>query len=618
MILGTAGHIDHGKTALVRALTGVDTDRLPEEKKRGITIDLGFAPLQVDEVGTIGIVDVPGHEAFVRTMLAGASGIDIALLVIAADEGVMPQTREHLEILSLLGVTRGVIALTKRDLVDAEWLALQLDDVSALVADTPLASASVVPVSAKTGEGIDNLRRAIGGVARQVPMRRESDDLFRMPVDRAFTVKGTGTVVTGTVWSGEIKRDAHVIIRPGSRVVRVRGVEHHGQAANGARAGERTALALVGVEVDDVPRGSVVVSDPGWRETNEIEAMIRVNATDLRLTSRTRLHVHLGTSESTGRLSGLPDGTATRQVVDHRVRIHLVAPILARAGDRFVLRLPSPARTIGGGVVIDPYPDSRKIARRSRQPNRTDHTAASSTLASIIERAGAAGVELSALPIRTGLTPGEVVRQLALIGAMTSGTVVVSENSISDVSRRIEAAVIAEIANHSLDPGVSLQGVRSSVGAPASVVEIALGRLVEAGRLEVSGSLVRPAGWKPQLGEREGAVSEAILQGICKHPFEPPSVAELSQTFGISTVPLLRKLERDGLIERVSEDRYYSAGAVRGMVELMTSKLERGRAYSPGELRGVLGVSRKYLIPFLEFCDRRGITERKQDGRWMR
>ncbi|NUO38630.1 MAG: selenocysteine-specific translation elongation factor, partial [Gemmatimonadaceae bacterium] len=308
MILGTAGHIDHGKTTLVRALTGVDTDRLPEEKRRGITIDLGFAPLTLDGVGTVGVVDVPGHEAFVRTMVAGATGIDLALLVVAADEGVMPQTREHLAILSLLGVQGGVVALTKRDLVDDEWLALVQDDLRATLRPTPLAGAAIVPVSATTGAGLDALRAALTDAAGSIP-RRATDDLFRLPVDRAFTVRGTGTVVTGTVWSGALARDATVRLLPADRTVRVRGLQAHGRSVDEVSAGDRAAIALAGVEVDDVGRGAILVQGAAWRASRVLRADVALLPDAPRpLGPRSRVRFHLGTSDLSARLV-VPGGT---------------------------------------------------------------------------------------------------------------------------------------------------------------------------------------------------------------------------------------------------------------------------------------------------------------------
>src|SRR5258708_26841142 len=298
VILGTAGHIDHGKTTLVKALTGGATDRLPEEKRRGITIDLGFAPLQLEGVGTVGVVDVPGHEAFVRTMVAGATGIDMALVVIAADEGIMPQTREHVAILEHLAVPRGVVALTKRDMVEEDWLDLVRADVIALLAETRLANAPVVPVSATTVDGITDLRAALISLTRDVP-EKQVNDLFRLPIDRVFTVKGTGTVVTGTVWSGELADGATIRLLPQGREVRVRGLQNHSRSVPSIRAGDRAAIALAGIDVDDVSRGTVVVSDPTWEATRTLRADVVL--TDA-VGPRTRVRFHVGTSEVGARL----------------------------------------------------------------------------------------------------------------------------------------------------------------------------------------------------------------------------------------------------------------------------------------------------------------------------
>ena len=309
MILGTAGHVDHGKTALVKALTGVDTDRLEEEKRRGITIDLGFAPLRLANGVTLGVVDVPGHEAFVRNMVAGATGVDLALLVVAADEGIMPQTREHLNILRLLGVRDGVVALSKCDLVDAEWLELVRDDVRTALATTPLAGAAIVPTSVVSGDGIPALRDAISLTAANRPAR-ESADLFRMPIDRAFSLKGTGTVVTGTVWSGTLPRDAAARVLPMGKVVRVRGLESHGASIAAATTGMRAAVALAGVEVADLRRGQVLVADDSWATTTVLLAHVELLSSARRsIGARTSLRFHLGTADVGARVVAL-GGTA--------------------------------------------------------------------------------------------------------------------------------------------------------------------------------------------------------------------------------------------------------------------------------------------------------------------
>ncbi len=617
MILGTAGHIDHGKTALVRALTGIDTDRLPEEKRRGITIDLGFAPLHLDDFGTVGIVDVPGHEAFIRTMLAGASGIDVALIVVAADEGVMPQTVEHLEILSLLNVTRGVVALTKSDLVEEDWLALQAEEVKALITPTPFAGAEIISVSARTGAGISELKLALAKAAGSLPERSSDEDLFRLPVDRAFTIKGTGTVVTGTVWSGSVKRDAMVTVHPSGKTARVRGIQHHGAAVTTASAGHRTAIALVGVDLEDVERGSVLTIDPAWVATSDLEAIVHLNSDDCRLTPRTRVLFHLGTTETEARVVAIREDTGGGE--RRHVRVRLASPVIARGGDRFVLRLPSPARTIGGGTVIDPYAfaDKRiRLKENGTEMGLSDNVAA--RVETLLQTAGVKGVEVAKLPIRTGLTPAQATNRLREIEGLIIGSRSYARPRANELMTRFESLVEAGVANHPLEPGVSLQAIRLEAGKNAELVGWVLDRLIESKKIEVSGSFVRPAGWKSKLGDVERSLSVEIMHEICKQPSEPPTLAELELKFGGKTVALVRKLERDGQLERVSDDRYYSSEEVARIVAGMRSRLEVGRTYTPAELREVLGVSRKYLIPFLEFCDRKGVTERRHDGRAVR
>jgi selenocysteine-specific elongation factor len=611
MILGTAGHIDHGKTALVKALTGVDTDRLPEEKQRGITIDLGFAPLLVDGIGTVGIVDVPGHEAFVRTMLAGASGIDIALLVVAADEGVMPQTREHLDILSLLGIPRLVVALTKADLVTPEWLALVTDDVRDLLASTRFIASELIPVSAVTGAGLDQVRAAIArAVLAAQENFRPANDLFRMPVDRAFTVKGTGTVVTGTVWSGSVARDSMVrVFLPGKRS-RVRGVQHHGQPVKSAGPGERVALALSDMDVAEVTRGSVVIADSPWPVTTRIEADVRLIG-DAPIGPRTRLRFHLGTSDVGARISRrVVEGFAdARHFIGTLI---LDEPLLVRGRDRFVLRLASPAATIGGGVVRDPLPRRKKKRRPSSSVSARN---TSELLDEIAAEAGLSGLPVEQVPIRLGLAPAEAARLEREMGLTEIDSRLYHPKTLEDLELAVQRLILAHVENFPLEPGVQLQSLRSTAGAPDRVIDRILEQLAKKGAIEIRQSSVRPAGWSPSLSSRARALAEAIMHRICIVPSEPPSVAELGEVFGEKVDDVLRYLERSGELVRVSVERYYSPGAVDEMIGKLRLALEPGRIYSPAELREVLGVSRKYLIPFLEFCDARGVTVRKAEGR---
>ena len=612
MILGTAGHIDHGKTTLVHALTGVDTDRLPEEKQRGITIELGFAPLVIPEAETIGIVDVPGHEAFVRTMLAGATGIDLAMLVVAADEGVMPQTREHLAILTLLGVRSGVIALTKCDLADEEWRELVAEDVRALVHRTPLADAPIVETSAATGAGIDALREAIASVARALP-ERDADDLFRMPVDRAFTIKGTGTVVTGTIWSGRLPRDGTVRVLPADRSVRVRGLQTHGAQVDVAGPGHRTAVALAGVDLADVGRGSTLVADDGWRTSDVLRAEIALLPDAIQsLRARTAVRFHLGTSEVGARV--VVRGGALGPGERRAARIVLDEPIVLRAGDRFIVRVASPTATIGGGVVVDPF------APRRARPWDGGAESAARRLDLCLGEAGESGLDPATLPIRLGTSPAEVAR--LLVGRGDGIVRVASRLYAREVVDALEARLVRMVDEHHaaqpLDPGASLQAVRSQLTTRADLADHVVARATANGCVESATGTIRRAGWSPRLTAGQLELAARIHQALLDAGDEPPSVSELAARFGAVSADLLRVLEREKRVVAVETERYYASERVSSLVDRLATGMRRGQPYAPAELRELLGFSRKFLIPFLEYCDRRGFTERAPNGRIWR
>ena len=610
MILGTAGHIDHGKTALVRALTGVDTDRLPEEKRRGITIELGFAPLQLDGIGTLGVVDVPGHEAFVRTMLAGATGVDIALLVVAADEGVMPQTREHLSILGLLGVRAGVVALTKRDLVDKDWLALVAEEVKEAVAGTTLGDAPIVSVSSTTGEGLAELRTALREAAAAVPARN-SADIFRMPIDRAFTVRGTGTVVTGTVWSGTLPADAAVRVFPSGRSARVRGIQSHGSTVATAEPGRRVALSLAGVERDEVERGGWIVTDSRWTAATVLRADVALLDGAPALSPRTRVRFHLGTQDVGARL--VARGGALTPGAARAVRIVCDSPVMARGGDRFVLRNTSPAITIGGGIITDPAPPGRRA-----RPWAVLLPTAQTRVRAMLNEAGAAGLEIADLPIRAGVAANDVARSIAELGetAKVVGASLVATDALEGVASRMKTLIEEFHIRHPLEPGASLQAVRTATPAASpAVVDAALATLVARGTIAVEGAVAMAAGWSPRLGERDRLLADRVIDALSKAASEPPSVSELSSSLGGDVLAVLRYLEREGRVVPVEEGRYYARSALDSLLSTIRSGMVDGREYGPAELRHLVGLSRKYLIPFLEYCDRVGITERRQAGR---
>ena len=617
MIIGTAGHIDHGKTALVQALTGVDTDRLPEEKRRGITIDLGFAPLSLDGVGTVGMVDVPGHEDFVRSMLVGATGIDLGLLVVAADEGVMPQTREHLLILELLKIPRIVVALTKCDLVDAEWLSLVRTDVESLF-DAPGGPTppAVVPCSSRTGAGLGELRAALSEALRTAPPRA-ADDLFRLPVDRAFSIKGTGTVVTGTVWSGELRTDASVRVLPNGKTARVRRIEQHGASADRALAGGRAAVALAGLDVGDVPRGSVLVTDESWRATSAFEAVVAVTS-DLadRPSPRTELRVHAGASEVGARIVFASAGDGADSPAFARVTTD--APVALRGGDRFVVRLPAPLRTIGGGVVVDPHARRRALPRLTRNELENLSVEPAARLRLLLDAEATRGISIREIPVRVGCPPADVSRLIETENAYAGPHNLFSAEAVEQVMATVQRIVAEYEIKSPLSPGVPTRTLREGLRVSEELADISIREMERVGEIEAIGPVMRRKGWVPSPSPGDVDASNRLAHDICAGDREPPSVSELVSRYGSSVPALLHFLERQGRIVQVETDRYYDRSAVDALIAKLRGELEPGRVYVPSQLRDVLGFSRKYLIPFLEFCDRIGLTERRGEGRILR
>lgn len=614
MILGTAGHIDHGKTALVRALTGVDTDRLPEEKRRGITIELGFAPLALEEdvwTATLGVVDVPGHDAFVRTMLAGATGVDLALLVIAADEGVMPQTREHLSILTLLGVRGGVVALTKCDLVDADWLALVTEDVRKLLDGSALQAAEIIPCSSVTGEGLSEIRRALAGEAARVPIRSWVD-LMRLPIDRAFSVKGTGTVVTGTLWSGALEPEDSVKIFPGGLTARVRSVETHGAPVERGLAGNRVAAALAGVDREQVSHGGMLVSNiESWRESLVLRADVALLDDAKPLGVRTRVRFHLGTTEVGARLVAASGRVEAGSILP--VRIALDAPVVGRAGDRFVLRSSSPAITIGGGVITDPQPPSRRA-----KPWKSAGASDSQRLAWIATECGGQGLSFFDVPVRVGVPPNAVDRLVASNRAVVRlGDRFYGEALRARLRDRLAADVRAWHKANPLEAGLPLQHARGKLRVTEAFFDDLVDELVDRGKIELRGGVLTRVGWKAASGADAAKLAE-IAVALEAGGVSPLSVSELADQFGKETPALLRALEREGRAIAVAPDRFYSVKAVASLMASLREATAGGQDMTASQIRESLGLSRKYLIPFLEYCDRVGVSTRKGDYRSFR
>jgi selenocysteine-specific elongation factor len=616
-VVGTAGHIDHGKTALVKALTGVDTDRWEEEKRRGITIDLGFAPLPLPGGITASVVDVPGHEGFVKNMLAGATGIDVALLIIAADEGIMPQTEEHLAIVELLGVRRGIPVLTKRDLVDDEWLGLVRTEVAERLSHSRVHWEAPLAVSALTGEGLEDLKTALVQVVEGI-RERPSDDLFRMPIDRVFALAGAGTVVTGSTWTGTVSAGANVRLLPLDREARIRSIQVHGEDAQRAGPGRRTALALVGAAKEELDRGDVAVTGPGWAATTTLDVALELlPGAKKPLAARTRIRVHLGTAEVLARVAQVraiaPGDTGV-------ARLLLERPVVARGGDRFIIRSFSPVTTIGGGIVLDPFPPKRpRVSERGLAPGQPP----AERLARFVEEAGLAGLRVGDIPVRLGLLPSDVSPTVATAGKgiLSVGELLVARRAIAVAVDTLAVVVATYHEEHPLDPGLSLQALRAAVNAPAVVLDLLVehGVKKQAWELTEGGSAVRKPGWQAALKARAGAAGGRLAQRLAEARWQLPTVAELQREFSDPTVPaLLAHLVREGSVERVDQERYALKQALEEFRRAVEETLRELGAATPAQFRDRLGLTRKYLIPLLEWADRRGITSRKGDTRVLR
>lgn len=616
-MIGTAGHIDHGKTALVKALTGVDTDRWEEEKRRGITIDLGFAPLALAEGLEASVVDVPGHEGFVRNMLAGATGIDVALLVVAADEGPMPQTEEHLAIVELLGVRRGIPVLSKRDLVDADWLALVVADVMERLRASRVSWSPPLVTSASTGEGLEALREALRAVAAELEPR-PVDDLFRLPIDRVFARAGAGTVVTGSTWSGTVAVGDTVRLLPLNRQARVRSIQVHGRPTERALPGRRTALALVGVDRDELARGAVVVTGDGWAPTAMLDADLELLPGAPRpLLPRTRVRVHLGTAEVLARAAQaapIPPGARGR------VRLILESTLVARAGDRFVLRSYSPVTTIGGGVVLDPVPP-----RLPRLPERqlTLGQPPATRLQTWVAERGLAAVRLGDLPVRLGVRPGDVTAVIAAAGkgVLGCGEWLVSRSAAAAEAERAGGRVADHHARRPLDPGMSLEALRAAIGPrgtslPGAVIDLVIDLAVRKKLVEVAAGVARRPGWQPALDRGASDARRQIARRLEECRWQIPTVSELERDFPTAPVrALLAHLMRENGVEQVDQERFAAPGVLEHFAGALRTVLGQAGAASPADLRDRLGLTRKYLIPLLEWADRQGITQRQGDVR---
>src|SRR5271168_461540 len=627
IIVGTAGHIDHGKTALVKALTGADTDRLEEEKRRGISIDLGFAHLDVTPRLRLGFVDVPGHERFIKNMLAGVAGIDVVLLVIAADESIKPQTREHFDICRLLGVKRGVVALTKSDLADEDTLGLVRLDVEEYLRGSFLEQAPIIPVSAKTGAGLAELRQALAEVAAEVT-GKDAARYFRLPIDRAFAMKGFGAVVTGTLVSGSVAPGNEVELFPKREKLRVRGVQSGGAAVERALAGQRTAVNLAGIEHTAVQRGMSLATPGKFRATRRIDARLELLSSSPKIKQRTRVHFHAGTTETIAEVlfygqNELPPGQSAL------AHLRLQDEVLVLAGDRFIVRQFSPVITIGGGAVLDP------LARRPLQRD-TGRAAFLETLESgsreeilpaMTERA-VLGLKFDEIVARTGWLEQEIRSTVQALVAANRVKVVsaeplslVSAKTFEEVQNSLLRKVEAFQKANPLLPGIAREDLRASLGrrVRAEAFRAALEELAAQKKLDVQGEMVKRAGSAIALLPEEAKAKQEIEAAFASAGLAVPSVKEVLAKLAVEAKraeKLLQILLREKTLVRVSPELIFHQKALTDLkAQLAQYKKAKDERISVPVFKELTGITRKYAIPLLEYLDRERVTRRAGDER---
>jgi selenocysteine-specific elongation factor len=629
VIIGTAGHIDHGKTALVKALTGIDADRLEEEKRRGITIDIGFAHLELTASNTeklrLGFVDVPGHERFVRNMLAGIGGIDVVLLVIAADESIKPQTREHFDICRLLSVRRGITVLTKSDAVDAETLDVVKLEVEEFLRGSFLdpAHSPILAVSSLTGAGLPELKQALAHIAAEVPAK-DSSALARLPIDRVFTMKGFGTVVTGTLVSGTIRKEDELEVFPIGKRVRVRGVQVHGESADKAIAGQRTALNLAGVTVEELSRGMTLAPPETFRATKKIDVSLSLLSSAKPLKDRARVHLHAYTSGTVAEVA-LYDRNVIKPGENAFAQLRMAEPALLLPGDRFIVRQFSPVITVGGGVLLENNPPKR-ILDAALHIDYLDKLTSSSkeeTLRQRLIAAGFTGISIGEMVARTGYRPNEIVSTLAKIPeALRLGVGLIWKRWLDEIFRKRFLLTRLE-AFHKTNPlvqGMNREELRGQFpGVLSEVFDRAIEDAVQARQIELSGDLVRLPGRGVVLKDEEAESKKIIEQAFASAGLQVPALYTVLAGLKVDKAraqKIVTLLLRDKTLIKISEELVFHQSALANLRAQLAEQKAKGVAkIDVGKFKEMTGVSRKYAIPLLEYLDRERVTRRVGDER---
>ena len=629
VIVGTAGHIDHGKTALVKALTGIDADRLEEEKRRGITIDIGFAHLELHapngEQLRVGFVDVPGHERFVRNMLAGIGGIDLVLLIIAADEGIKPQTVEHFDICRLLSIRHGIVVLTKSDLVDNESLDVIKLEMQEFVRGSFLDGAPIVPVSSLTGAGLDSLKRQLTRAAGEVPAK-STDALFRLPIDRVFTMKGFGTVVTGTLLSGSVNKDVELEVGPVGKRVRVRGVQVHGSSSEKAVAGERTALNLSGVSTADLARGMTLTQPNLLRPTKTLDVSLSLLKTAKTLKDRARAHFHAYTSETIAEVV-LHETKQLKPGETGFTQLRLEGPVMLIPGDHFILRQFSPVITIGGGTVVDTAPLPR--SRTRKQPERVVETlrrlqnaTPEQVLMARIARQEVHGLGLRDALAETGWHPSQVASVATAL--VKSGEVkkvgdVLIAKAAFDQAREMLTTVLAKFHDENpLVVGIAKGELQEKLGLPPQIFQAALDGLVRDQKVELSGETVRQSGRGVVMRDEEAESKQTIEQAFASAGLKVPALKDVLAGLPVDkqrAQKIVTLLLRDRVLIKLSDELVFHRDALAELRRKLADVKTKSPKLDVAKFKGLIGVSRKYAIPLLEYLDRERVTRRVGDER---
>ncbi len=626
IIIGTAGHIDHGKTTLIRALTGIDCDRLKEEKERGITTELGFAHWHLDDDLLVGIVDVPGHEKFVRHMVAGAWGIDTVLLVVAADEGVMPQTREHLDICEILGLTKGIVVITKKDLVDEEMVELVEEDIKDFLKGRVLENAPVVAVSATTGENLDVLKTILRDISRDIE-EKSKEGIFRLPVDRVFTLKGMGTIVTGTCISGSLGVGEEVELFPFTRKARVRSIQAYHDDVKEATAGQRIALNLQGLDRQDVERGSMVAKPETLLLTSRIDASLRLLKLPIKpIRHDSILRFHIATTQEEARLV-LLNSEQIEPGQELFVQFVFKKPIVVLPGDRFILRGSYAIQTVGGGRVLDIMPPRhkrngdglREIYRTLNEGNDLEKAAYH------ILKGGFQGVKQQTLSILAGKDiastekMGEILRKESV--ARLIGKTYIHNDYFGIYQEKILTFIDEYHKANPLKIGISKEELRMRLPvADVGVFQVALEECAGAGRIVVEKDRVRSQDHARNTGQTD-EFEKRLLELLLSSGFTPPGPKDLAVTIGVTeknAKELLDRLAFRGGVVKVAQDMYFHRDMIEELKERATSFLRRHQEMGPSDFKSELNLSRKYLIPLLEYLDQIKLTIRKGDKRVLR